>query len=140
MKGITDAVDPDRSRFLLEQDEKLIVHRGWTDALVVPQPTVACYRNGQEPGVCRAACALRPTGTGDWCGYHQHRVVAEQLRRQYDVLPDWCPLGRGTVVHAEVDVRGIGRPHVIIKRAESEPPPDGFAVKPPVDQRGQNGD
>ena len=59
MKGITDAVDPDRSRFLLEQDEKLIVHRGWTDALVVPQPTVACYRNGQEPGVCR--CRLRST-------------------------------------------------------------------------------
>ena len=45
MKGITDAVDPDLSRFLLEQDGKLIVYHGWADALVVPQPTVDYYRD-----------------------------------------------------------------------------------------------
>ena len=45
MKGITDAVDPDLSRFLLEQDGKLIVYHGWADALVVPQPTVTYYQN-----------------------------------------------------------------------------------------------
>ena len=45
MKGITDAVDPDLSRFLLEQDGRLIVYHGWADALVVPQPTVAYYRD-----------------------------------------------------------------------------------------------
>ena len=45
MKGITDAVDPDLSRFLLEQDGKLIVYHGWADALVVPQPTVEYYRD-----------------------------------------------------------------------------------------------
>ena len=45
MKGITDAVDPDLSRFLLEQDGKLIVYHGWADALVVPQPTVTYYRD-----------------------------------------------------------------------------------------------
>ena len=45
MKGITDAVDPDLSRFLLEHDGKLIVYHGWADALVVPQPTVQYYRD-----------------------------------------------------------------------------------------------
>jgi len=45
MKGITDAVDPDLSRFLLRQDGKLILYHGWADALVVPQPTVAYYRD-----------------------------------------------------------------------------------------------
>ncbi len=59
MTGITDAVDPDRSRFLLERDGKLIVHHGWTDALVVPQPTVAHYRDVQQPSACR--CRLRST-------------------------------------------------------------------------------
>ena len=45
MKGITDAVDPDLSRFLIEQDGKLIVYHGWADALVVPQPTVTYYQD-----------------------------------------------------------------------------------------------
>ncbi len=45
MKGITDAVDPDLSRYLIEQDGKLIVYHGWADALVVPQPTVTYYRD-----------------------------------------------------------------------------------------------
>ena len=45
MKGITDATDPDLSRFLLHQDGKLIVYHGWADALVVPQPTVEYYRD-----------------------------------------------------------------------------------------------
>ena len=45
MRGITDAVDPDLSRYLLQQDGKLILYHGWADALVVPQPTVAYYRD-----------------------------------------------------------------------------------------------
>ena len=45
MKGITDAVDPDLSRFLHEHGGKLILYHGWADALVVPQPTVDYYRN-----------------------------------------------------------------------------------------------
>ncbi len=45
MRRITDAVDPDLSRFLLQQDGKLILYHGWADALVVPQPTVAYYRD-----------------------------------------------------------------------------------------------
>ena len=44
-KEITDAVDPDLTRFLHEQDGKLIVYHGWADALVVPQPTVQYYRD-----------------------------------------------------------------------------------------------
>ena len=43
MKGITDAVDPDLTRFLVQQDGKLILYHGWADALVVPQPTVTYY-------------------------------------------------------------------------------------------------
>ena len=43
MKGITDAVDPDLTRFLVQQDGKLILYHGWADALVVPQPTVTSY-------------------------------------------------------------------------------------------------
>ncbi|MCY3844201.1 MAG: tannase/feruloyl esterase family alpha/beta hydrolase [Acidobacteria bacterium] len=45
MRGITDAVDPDLTRFLLQQDGKLILYHGWADALVVPQPTVTYYRD-----------------------------------------------------------------------------------------------
>ena len=45
MRRITDAVDPDLSRFLLQQNGKLLLYHGWADALVVPQPTVTYYRD-----------------------------------------------------------------------------------------------
>ena len=48
MKGITDAVDPNLSRFLLQNDGKLILYHGWADGLVVPQPTVAYYQDVLE--------------------------------------------------------------------------------------------
>ena len=48
MKAITDAVDPNLSRFLRQQDGKLIVYHGWADALVVPQPTLQYYRDVVE--------------------------------------------------------------------------------------------
>ncbi len=40
MKAITNADDPDLSRFLLEQDAKLILWHGWADAGAPPEPTV----------------------------------------------------------------------------------------------------
>ena len=43
MKGITDATDPDMTRFLRHHDGRLILYHGWSDALVVPQPTVSYY-------------------------------------------------------------------------------------------------
>ena len=43
MKGITDATDPDLTRFLLDRDGKLVLYHGWADALVVPQPTLRYY-------------------------------------------------------------------------------------------------
>ena len=45
MKAITDATDPDLSRFLKQRRGKLIVYHGWADALVVPQPTLQYYRD-----------------------------------------------------------------------------------------------
>ena len=48
MKAITDAVDPDLTRFLREQDGRLILYHGWADALVVPQPTVTYYEEMVE--------------------------------------------------------------------------------------------
>ena len=45
MKTITDAVNPNLSRFLRQHDGKLIVYHGWADALVVPQPTLQYYRD-----------------------------------------------------------------------------------------------
>ena len=43
MRSITDATDPDLSRFLVENDGKLVLYHGWADALVVPQPTLTYY-------------------------------------------------------------------------------------------------
>ena len=45
MKAITDATDPDLSRFLKQRRGKLIVYHGWADALGVPQPTLQYYRD-----------------------------------------------------------------------------------------------
>ena len=43
MKRITDATDPDLSRFLIDNNGKLLLYHGWADALVVPEPTLAYY-------------------------------------------------------------------------------------------------
>ena len=43
MRRITDATDPDLSRFLVENDGRLVLYHGWADALVVPQPTLTYY-------------------------------------------------------------------------------------------------
>lgn len=43
MKGITDAVDADLSRFLVRNDAKLILYHGWADALITPGGTVEYY-------------------------------------------------------------------------------------------------
>ena len=43
MRSITDATDLDLSRFLVENDGKLVLYHGWADALVVPQPTLTYY-------------------------------------------------------------------------------------------------
>ena len=45
MKAITDATDPDLSRFLKQRHGKLVIYHGWADALVVPQPTLQYYRD-----------------------------------------------------------------------------------------------
>ena len=43
MKSITDAKDPDLTRFLVENGGKLILYHGWSDALIVPEGTVEYY-------------------------------------------------------------------------------------------------
>jgi hypothetical protein len=45
MRQITDAVDPDLTRMLVDNDAKLLLYHGWADALVVPQPTLAYYHD-----------------------------------------------------------------------------------------------
>ena len=44
MMSITQATDPDLSRFLVENNGKLIVYHGWADAWANPEPTVDYYR------------------------------------------------------------------------------------------------
>ncbi len=43
MRSITDANDPDLTRFLIENDGKLILYHGWSDALITPVGTVEYY-------------------------------------------------------------------------------------------------
>jgi len=43
MRSITDANDPDLTRFLVENDGKLILYHGWSDALITPVGTVEYY-------------------------------------------------------------------------------------------------
>lgn len=43
MKSITDANDPDLTRFLIGNGGKLIMYHGWADALIVPDGTVEYY-------------------------------------------------------------------------------------------------
>lgn len=43
MKSITDASDPDLSRFLESNGGKLILYHGWSDALIVPGGTLEYY-------------------------------------------------------------------------------------------------
>ncbi|HSH75099.1 MAG TPA: tannase/feruloyl esterase family alpha/beta hydrolase, partial [Longimicrobiales bacterium] len=43
MKGITDASDPDLTRFLDSNGGKLILYHGWSDALITPVGTVEYY-------------------------------------------------------------------------------------------------
>ena len=48
MRRITDATDPDLTRFLVENDGKLVLYHGWADALVVPKPTLTYYQDVVE--------------------------------------------------------------------------------------------
>ena len=48
MRRITDATDPDLTRFLAENDGRLLLYHGWADALVVPQPTLTYYEDVVE--------------------------------------------------------------------------------------------
>ena len=48
MRQITDATDPNLSRFLVGNDAKLVLYHGWADALVVPQPTLTYYHDVVE--------------------------------------------------------------------------------------------
>ena len=48
MRRITDATDPDLTRFLVDSGGKLLLYHGWADALVQPQPTLAYYREAVD--------------------------------------------------------------------------------------------
>ncbi|MBM3820359.1 MAG: tannase/feruloyl esterase family alpha/beta hydrolase [Acidimicrobiia bacterium] len=45
MMAITDATDPDLSRYLVRKNAKLLLFHGWADAEVSGEPTVDYYRN-----------------------------------------------------------------------------------------------
>jgi feruloyl esterase len=45
MKSITDATDPDLTRFLLKNDGKLILYHGWSDPSCHAEPTVDYYKD-----------------------------------------------------------------------------------------------
>ncbi|MDA2933949.1 tannase/feruloyl esterase family alpha/beta hydrolase, partial [Acidobacteria bacterium AH-259-D05] len=45
MKSITNATDPDLTRFLLKNDGKLILYHGWGDADSHPEPTLDYYKD-----------------------------------------------------------------------------------------------
>ncbi len=48
MKGITDATDPDLTRFLVTNEGKLILYHGWSDSLIVPAGTLEYYESVVE--------------------------------------------------------------------------------------------
>ena len=48
MSRITDAVDPELSRFLVDNNGRLLLYHGWADGLVTPQPTVTYYEDVVE--------------------------------------------------------------------------------------------
>ena len=48
MKAITNATETDMSRFLLENDGKLLLYHGWGDADAHPEPTVDYYNEVVE--------------------------------------------------------------------------------------------
>lgn len=64
MKGITDADDPDLTRFVGTNGGKLILYHGWADALITPLGTVQYYREmvdatfGGDMGKARADVRL----------------------------------------------------------------------------------
>ncbi len=45
MMAITDATDPDLTRFLKNKRGKLILYHGWTDSSARPEPTLDHYKN-----------------------------------------------------------------------------------------------
>ena len=57
MKSITDATDPDLTRFLIQNEGKLIMYHGWGDVGVPPEPTLDYYREVAQrtfaPETCR---------------------------------------------------------------------------------------
>jgi len=48
MMSITEATDPDLSRFLLKNNGKLIIYHGWADAAANPEPTLDYYKDVVE--------------------------------------------------------------------------------------------
>ncbi|MBI2820692.1 MAG: tannase/feruloyl esterase family alpha/beta hydrolase [Acidobacteria bacterium] len=44
MKSITDATDPDLTRFLMKKNGKLIIYHGWADGAAHPEPTLDYYK------------------------------------------------------------------------------------------------
>ena len=45
MKTITDAEDPNLSRFLKDRDGKLIIYHGWSDTLIVAEDTLDYFND-----------------------------------------------------------------------------------------------
>ena len=61
MTSITDATDPDLSRFLLDNGGKLLLYHGWSDTGTVPAATVAYYNNvSSRPGESHPQALLEP--------------------------------------------------------------------------------
>ena len=48
MMSITEATDPNLSRFLLKNNGKLIIYHGWADSLANPEPTLDYYKDVVE--------------------------------------------------------------------------------------------
>ena len=48
MMSITEATDPDLSRFLLKNSGKLIIYHGWADSAANPEPTLDYYKDVVE--------------------------------------------------------------------------------------------
>ena len=96
MRAITDAVDPDLTRLLVENEAKLLLYHGWADALVVPQPTLTYYHDvvdttfGGDLDAARASVRLFMAPGMGHCRGGAGPDTWDRLRP----LVDWVEQGR----------------------------------------------
>ena len=48
-RDITDADDPNLTRYLIQEEGKLLIYHGWADTIIPAEPIVDYYNEGSAP-------------------------------------------------------------------------------------------